>query len=1352
MRVLKLLYKDRENLEQFVRESQLESDYTWLVRIHASTSDKRVCKELAKEVKNLLPDATVTGCIVSGVVFDAQIYDEETLIMFTGFERASVVSDFFSIEGMTDVEIAKHIEEIAEELSPALAIIHIGAITQYSEAVVRRISKSLPEIPFVGGIAANQDAQGNVHTIVFDENGAYENTISVTYISNDFVLAYTNAIVGHEPISETYTITEMTDNYIDTIDGKPSVQWVNEQLGITELYENVDYNSMVSSDVLLRFPFVLEGDDGSSRFVQYDAKENKLKQYYSKVEPGTKFRIGYVSPIKSVEEWQNLCYDLQNTPVEAMFCYSCLFRKMFLNNLSKWEMIPFADQGVCGAFMWGEIGTKNNNTYYYNGTCAVFTMAEKVNYITPDLSAYDRIEELDDTNEEMSQVLQNLINVAHKDSEFTLFENALKNEELAMGRMQLTDDTMGRFLKERGQGENQKICLISIRDIALENGDSEDDFVVKLMSQMKEYANDHIELLKLKFYRFDKKTFFFTTDNSVAIKFFNEAVDKIFVHFSENKGTLFNVNFAVTLQGKNPKELLNYVKEHSKNNTSELFNCDSNDEDYDLQKEFEVVAQIKEALKNNRVIPYFQGIYDSQKSMFFAYEALMRIQTKDGDLLPPSVFMEIAKKHELYLELSYQMVGKVLDLFENRSEIITMNLSSLDIHSEKFAEMICERLSKMKDSSHFIFELVETEKFAGQEHLRQFIRRLRQYGAKIAIDDFGSGYSNFIEIGNLEIDYIKINGSLTELLGTDVSYNQILDSIFYLSKKMQVELIAECVETAAMQKTLVKSGIRYSQGYLFSRPMPIEELYVVAEENNNRQSTALDTNKEDVDRFSGTVTQKVKRRSLFIGGMVTVVLIIAAVLLFSSNNLKTVEEISDEFLIEMATGMADKVSSKVEDASDMLISSEIAVTSHFSDTKAAATVLGEITNINLFDDMYVSINGETPVDSNGNRLVTDNKLELGDVKEGEVEVLPPVTEINTGRKLFAIGTPYGIQEGVDAEIYGIFYVDEFASVLDLKNFGGEAFYHLCQVDGTPIILSGSSDNLFQDGDMYSFIGSLNMTNGHTAESLREDMENGETALLKYDVNGEDRTAVMVRVPDTDWCVVSILLADVTTQMTQKIDVSTYAFSVTVILIFAIYLTFTLIINAKNEKSLKRALESSHYLTNSLEATMETDSLTKTYSRATVQEKITEAILRCERDDEKIVNALMLVDVDNFKKINDIYGHQAGDQYLMELVSALKCSLRMGDILGRLGGDEFVIMLSDVLSKENVQVVVERIISNVNAITIKNVDLKDVGISVGIVMVPEHSTDYGKLNSMADKALYKAKDAGKNTYSFYGDKE
>ncbi len=1351
MKILKTLYENKDSLLNYLKENTFEDDYSWLVRIHASTPDKELCESIAKAINEALPKATVTGCSVSGVIYDSEIYDNETLILFTGFEKAAVKNDFFSIEDMSDSEIISHVEKSAEGISPALAIIHVGKLGSQIESVVKGISEKLPHIPFIGGVAGCQDPQGNVISVVFDEKGVYENAIAITYISGDFVLAYTNPIVGHAPISDVHTITSMTDDCINEIDGKPSVEWISEQLGIDQLEENIDFETTVSTDVLLRFPFVLEGCDGASRFVRYDDNEGKLRQYYTQAGENTEFRLGYVSPIKSVEEWQNLCYDLHDTPAETMFCYSCLFRKLFLNNLSKWEMAPFKGQDVCGAFMFGEICAKNSNTYFYNGTCAVLTMAERAVYIKPNLNAYERFDELDDTNSEMVKTLENIAALSAQNEGFDLFKNAIENENISKGNIQAYTETIGSFLYSRENGSNLKICIVKLDNEVTSNNSKSSMDIAKLMTEMKDFVNTEFNSSKtdITFFRFRLNSFFFTAENSVNDIMFIKIVKELFSKFANDNDNYNIIKFAVSLEGKYPGELLEYIKKYSLEKTPKLLNCDDfAEESDDLQREFKIVDVIKDALDNNRITPYFQGIYDNKRNNFFAYEALMRIQTSDGKILLPGEFLEISKKHDLYLKLSRSMVFKVLELFAERTEVISINISFLDINSPEFVQEILSRLDSMSNPGHFIFELVETEKYANQENLRQFIRSARNYGVKIAIDDFGSGYSNFIEIGNLEIDYIKINGSLMDLLDTDASYNQILESIFFLSKKMQVDLIAESVETSAVQKKLISSGIRYSQGFLFSKPMPIEQLNNVSSQNIAVEEE--ENNTDTVQFFANNrASNKIKYLSVW-SGIIVAVLFLIATYFFTSFNVQTVEESGDTFLVELATIMTDKISSITEDSSDMLLATERAVFSHYPDAVAMSSAMRDMVEVGLFDAIYISVDDQPPVNSTGKELSSNIELELRNASEKETEILPPATDLDSNRDFFAIAAPIYIDDEYRGEIYGIFYIDNFASVLDLKSFGGEAFYHLCQVDGTPLIVSGSSDNAFAGGDMYEFISTLSMTNGHTPESLRVDMENGNNALLKYELNGEARTAVMAAVPGTDWCVVSVLLNDVTGEISQRINNATLVFTIFVLLIFTAYLAQTIIEYRRNEKILKKAYESSQLIANSLQSTVETDYLTKTYSRLAVQEKISEAIQKIKKEQSDTIHALLILDIDNFKMINDTYGHKIGDEYLLEFVSSTKSSLKAGDILGRLGGDEFIVLLKDISTKENATKAVKRIISNSKAIVIDDVDLSSVGVSIGAIMISKQSAEYTEVNNMADKALYSAKNAGKSTYEFYED--
>ncbi len=491
-----------------------------------------------------------------------------------------------------------------------------------------------------------------------------------------------------------------------------------------------------------------------------------------------------------------------------------------------------------------------------------------------------------------------------------------------------------------------------------------------------------------------------------------------------------------------------------------------------------------------------------------------------------------------------------------------------------------------------------------------------------------------------------------------------------------------------------------------------------------------------------------RNRVLYWGGGIVSVLVIIGIILFSLSNKTEVEKMNDVFLVELATGMADKISAIMKNSTFLIKTGKEAVLQQAPSEQAMLDALYDIKGVSGFDNLYISFYGNTPLDGSRIPLKTAVPFSLNNIADDEVFVSDPSVDEYSGRKFFTVGTPLYIDEVKIGELYGVYYLDNFSELLSLKSFGGEAFFHLCTVEGIPLVLSGNSDNLFKDGDMYTFISSLNMQNEHTVESIREDMQNGETTLLKYMIQKENRTAVMVTVPNTNWCVISIILSEVTVAMANEINQTTLLFSIFMIVIFGGFVTSSLVSALRKEAVLKKALLSSRQLAKKLKLTVETDSLTKVYSRATATERIIDIISTSEASEQK--HTLMIADIDNFKLINDTYGHQIGDIYLLKFVEAVEKCLRAQDVFGRLGGDEFIILLQDIDSKEDARKVSMRILESVNAITIPDVSLEKVGISLGLVMIPMFGVDYETLNNMADKALYRAKHAGKSTYIFYGD--
>lgn len=158
-----------------------------------------------------------------------------------------------------------------------------------------------------------------------------------------------------------------------------------------------------------------------------------------------------------------------------------------------------------------------------------------------------------------------------------------------------------------------------------------------------------------------------------------------------------------------------------------------------------------------------------------------------------------------------------------------------------------------------------------------------------------------------------------------------------------------------------------------------------------------------------------------------------------------------------------------------------------------------------------------------------------------------------------------------------------------------------------------------------------------------------------------------------------------------------------------------------------------------------DSLTKFYNRTSIEEFVNDAILLSE---PSMIHAFCMIDIDNFKGINDTYGHIFGDAVIIELCTRLLKEFHGNHLLGRLGGDEFVVFLYDIPSLSFVMEKAEQISQIFEEIYIGDDISKKITGSIGISMYPEHGSSFEDLLPKADIALYHSKSIGKNCYSIY----
>lgn len=237
-------------------------------------------------------------------------------------------------------------------------------------------------------------------------------------------------------------------------------------------------------------------------------------------------------------------------------------------------------------------------------------------------------------------------------------------------------------------------------------------------------------------------------------------------------------------------------------------------------RKLKCIDTIKRALKENRFIPYYQPIVDNATMSVTKYEALARLVTSEGEILPPSRFLSVAKATKMYGMITRMVVSSVLNDFKDSECCVSINLSIDDISHLPTRVFLFQQIASFPEPTRLVFELLESEGIESYTEIQDFFAELKKLGCKVALDDFGSGYSNFEHLAKLNVDYIKFDGSLIHTIDTDYVSRTIVEMLTTFASRMGIKTIAEFVGTEKVHAHVNTIGITESQGYLFGRPEP----------------------------------------------------------------------------------------------------------------------------------------------------------------------------------------------------------------------------------------------------------------------------------------------------------------------------------------------------------------------------------------------------------------------------------------------------------------------------------------------------------------------------------------------------
>ncbi|MEA3354529.1 MAG: bifunctional diguanylate cyclase/phosphodiesterase [Campylobacterota bacterium] len=239
-----------------------------------------------------------------------------------------------------------------------------------------------------------------------------------------------------------------------------------------------------------------------------------------------------------------------------------------------------------------------------------------------------------------------------------------------------------------------------------------------------------------------------------------------------------------------------------------------------FEKDIAGIKMVKTALEEDRLIAYYQPII---KSYGNSYECLVRIQEGDR-IISPFFFLDAVAKTKYYTQLTQRMIEKSFQYFEDKDCTFSINLSFDDIADIELVSFIRQKMIQYNVADRLILEILESENIVNFHMIRDFIYNMQLLGVQIAIDDFGSGYSNFTYLLELKPDYIKIDGSLIkDICKVEESYI-LVRTITNLAHELAIKVIAEYIENEEIYNKAKRLYIDGYQGYYLGTPNSTMEI------------------------------------------------------------------------------------------------------------------------------------------------------------------------------------------------------------------------------------------------------------------------------------------------------------------------------------------------------------------------------------------------------------------------------------------------------------------------------------------------------------------------------------------------
>ena len=726
----------------------------------------------------------------------------------------------------------------------------------------------------------------------------------------------------------------------------------------------------------------------------------------------------------------------------------------------------------------------------------------------------------------------------------------------------------------------------------------------------------------------------------------------------------------------------------------------------------QLIEDFPKAVEEGQFKVFFQPKYNitGDKPYLAGTEALVRWQHPELGMISPGVFIPLFEENGLIQDLDHyvwRQAARQIRIWKDEigyTVPVSVNVSRVDMYDANIVYSLLDILEESRlEAGDLHLEVTESAYAEDAEQIIETVKRLRSMGFLVEMDDFGTGYSSLNMLSSLPIDVLKLDMQFIRTAFGQEKDTHMLEIIIEIARHLSAPVVAEGVETEEQVKALKEIGCDLVQGYFFSPPVPAEKFasflseaagQMAAKEQakptrqKQEKPAAGRERKSILKRWSDRHSIPMKRASYIF----VIVALIVATGLYIADRLVTqgylrMGQVHERYII------AQQSATNLEIGSDVLTSAvrNFVVTGdtqylqeYFNEANVTRRRDEAVDNLETMMSRGSAAYGHLSTAlSLSNELMLDEYqamkliLSTGNYDEALIPDVIKETELNAG------------DAGKSTEekrltafnlVYGDRYEDYKTRI--------RSNTALCTQE---LIEASERERVAQDNRMNLLLGIQTVL---TVAML------AVVLLIVFFISG------WIRRP----------LSRMVEQMKAKETVPPSGAEE----LRFVSETYNSIFE-ENRRTHERLTYGNMH-----------DALTGLYNRSAYD------FMRHDLDMSR--NALLLVDVDKFKSVNDTYGHDVGDLVLKRVAEVLKYSFRSTDLVFRLGGDEFVVIMSNVDSSMRDQV--KRKIDQANVMLQKpKDDLPPTSLSVGVAFADRENPD-GDIFKDADTALYRVKEAGR----------